>query len=97
MIDTYERIYKKMFTCLGLTGGEEKELSTTGQYSLRLIWNFFQSQVVLVGKGRRCNNTSDGRGLHWSMIITCDVVDKNVKKFPFTYQLLVNCLVTFFM
>ena len=28
---TYERIQKKMFTCMGLAGGKEKELLTTGK------------------------------------------------------------------
>ena len=31
MIDTYEKIYFKKFTSLGLAGGEEKDLSTTGK------------------------------------------------------------------
>ena len=54
-MDTYERIYKKMFAYLGLAGADEKELLIHGKWP-SVDLEFFQRQVM---GGGGVNNTMD--------------------------------------
>ena len=86
---------------MGLAGGEEKESSITGKQP-QIDLEFFLEADDLGGRGRGWLKQHMGwieYTLEYNiqffrnfLIITCGVVDKNVKNCPFTHQLLVNYL-----